>query len=106
MYQEKRLINISSDELKLYNNLFKAFYGFPRHSFRCIPPSSHQFVVHNGKAGVGGQVSCESHAANGWQNPSEEQSSTTVLSNPSSVNLYFKFFSGRLVLVEEYQAFD
>lgn len=66
MQQQKRLINISSDELQLCNSLFKAFHGFHRRSFRHIPPSSHQFLDHEG---VSGQVSWDSHAANGWQSP-------------------------------------
>lgn len=78
------------DELKLCNSFFKASHGFCRPFYRHIPPSSHQFPVYNGKAGVGEQVSCDSHAENRQQNPSSEQSSTTVLSNPSNVNLYFE----------------
>lgn len=70
MSQEERLINISSDELKLYNNLFKAFHAFHRCSFRQVPPSSLQFLVYHGKAGASGQVSCDSYAENGKQNPS------------------------------------
>lgn len=64
MYQEERLINIGRDELKLCNSLFKASHGFCRPSYRVIPPSSHQFLLYNGKAGVGGHVSYDSHAEN------------------------------------------
>ena len=105
MCQEKWLININSDELKLYDSLFKAFHEFHRYSFRHIPPQSHQFLVPNGKIGVGGLASCDRHAGNEWQNPSSEQSSTVVLSNPSNVNLYLKLLSERIVLLEAQQAF-
>lgn len=73
--------------------------------FQAHTSLNHQFLVHNRKAGVGGQVSCDSHAANGWKNPSQEQSSITVLFNSLNVNMYFKLFSERLALVEEYQTF-
>ena len=61
MHQEKRLINIHNDELKLHDSPFKAFLKFHRHSFRHIPPQSHQFPVPNGKTGVGGLMFDDRH---------------------------------------------
>lgn len=59
MYQEKRLIDISSNEFQSQNKLFKTHVGFHSHTFSHILPWSYQFPVHNGKASVGGQVTCD-----------------------------------------------
>lgn len=70
MYQEKRLIDISSNEFQSQNKLCKTHVGFHSHTFSHTLPCSYQFPLHNGKASVGGQVTCDrSHSK--WLTESE-----------------------------------
>lgn len=94
MYQEKRLIDISSNEFQSQNKLSKTHVRFHSHTFSHILPCSYQFPVHNRKASVGGQVTCDrSHSQ--WLTEFElKKSSTTVLCKQVSVCVSSYFQKG------------